>query len=238
MNIILFETKPEGGVIPLSDPRGQHILKILRSKVGDSLLMGVINGPYGTAQITRIDEEGVCVEWEPESESPPLFDVELLVAQVRPICMKRILREAVSLGVSRIRVTGADLAEKSYRDAHLWTRGEYVDYLIHGAQQAVSTRIPELILTRTLDDVELPETAVNVVLDPKYGEHPLSSLELRESERPVVLAIGPERGWSEREMKLMKDRGFIHAGMGKRILRTETACTVGLGLILHVMGIL
>jgi RsmE family RNA methyltransferase len=236
MNIILFEEKPPEGRIPIEDPRADHIIKVLRSKAGDSLLLGLIDGPYGEARIRSIDKDAVYVDWNPDRQSPELFEAELLVGQVRPICMKRILREAVSLGVQRIRVTGADLAEKSYQDSHLWTRGEYVSYLVHGAVQAVSTRIPELILTKTLDEVDIPDTAYKIMLDPRRQQFRLADLNLAAEKRPVVLAIGPERGWSERELGVFDSLGFVSAGMGERILRTETACAVGLGLVLSSMG--
>jgi 16S rRNA U1498 N3-methylase RsmE len=45
MNIILFEEKPPEGRIPIEDPRADHIIKVLRSKAGDSLLLGLIDGP-------------------------------------------------------------------------------------------------------------------------------------------------------------------------------------------------
>jgi RsmE family RNA methyltransferase len=236
MTIILFEEKPAGGRIPSDDPRAKHIIRILKSNVGDTLLMGLINGPFSEARIVAIEQDAVYVDWNPDRQSPELFEAELLVGQVRPICMKRILREAVSLGVQRIRVTGADLAEKSYQQAHLWARGEYASYLIHGAEQAVSTRIPELILTKTVDEVDIPEGAAKILLDPRRQQVRLAEMDLRSAQRPVVLAVGPERGWSERELGVFDSRGFVSAGMGERILRTETACAVGLGLVLSRMG--
>jgi 16S rRNA U1498 N3-methylase RsmE len=40
----------------------------------------------------------------------------------------------------------------------------------------------------------------------------------------VVLAIGPERGWSDRERDLFGAAGFARLSLGGRALRTETAC--------------
>lgn len=198
--------------------------------------MGLINGPYGKAQILSLDQRGVRVCWDPDLESPPLYPVELVVGQVRPICMKRILREATSLGVRAIHVIGADTAERSYRSSHLWTKGEYREYLIHGAVQAVSTLLPECHLYDRVDDLQTTHAKSLVMLDNIDPEKELMRLEGLCS--PLMLAIGPERGWSQRERLLLESRGFIRAGMGQRVLRTETACTAGLALVLGRLGLM
>lgn len=56
--------------------------------------------------------------------------------------------------------------------------------------------------------------------------------------RPVFAAIGSERGWSPAERALLEERGFVRLGMGSRVMRTETACTVSASLILSEMGAL
>ena len=56
--------------------------------------------------------------------------------------------------------------------------------------------------------------------------------------RPVFAAIGSERGWSPAERALLEERGFVRLGMGQRVMRTETACTVSASLILSEMGAL
>ena len=236
MNIILFHEKPENHAISRMDERGRHIIKILHSKPGDQILMGLIDGCYGMATVTAIDDEWIYIDWDPRKESPPLYPVELVVAQVRPICMKRILRESVSLGVRKIHVCGADTAEKSYAESHLWTRNEYKKFLIHGAQQAVSTHIPECIRYRSVNELTLDKSATKLMLDNIDPVEKLMTIDIPKTNSFVVLAVGPERGWSNRERDYLESRGFIRVGMGSRVLRTETACSAGLGITLCRMG--
>ena len=56
-------------------------------------------------------------------------------------------------------------------------------------------------------------------------------------EPPVVLAVGPERGWTEAETGLFVSRGFSKASMGNRILRTETAALAASALALARLGL-
>jgi RsmE family RNA methyltransferase len=54
--------------------------------------------------------------------------------------------------------------------------------------------------------------------------------------RPAVLAVGPERGWSDRERELLEKAGFLRLSLGERALRTETACVAAAALILEKIG--
>lgn len=47
----------------------------------------------------------------------------------------------------------------------------------------------------------------------------------------AVLAIGPEGGWTDPEVSWLADNDFFVAGLGERVLRSETAVVVGLGLV-------
>ncbi|AEF86863.1 RNA methyltransferase superfamily [Treponema primitia ZAS-2] len=55
---------------------------------------------------------------------------------------------------------------------------------------------------------------------------------------PIVLAIGPERGWSDRERDLLDKAGFARLSLGNRALRTETACITAAVLAMEKIGAL
>ena len=75
-----------------------------------------------------------------------------------------------------------------------------------------------------------------LLLDNVIGSSPLSSLDLKN--KSVILAIGPERGWSERERKLFLSSSFSPVLIGDRILRTETAAVAAPSVALSRMGLL
>ena len=49
--------------------------------------------------------------------------------------------------------------------------------------------------------------------------------------RAVLLAVGPEGGWTPFELELLAQHGFEAVSWGPRALRTDTACAVLLGLV-------
>ena len=54
--------------------------------------------------------------------------------------------------------------------------------------------------------------------------------------RPVVLAIGAERGWSDGEREMLENAGFVRLSLGSRALRTETACIAAAVLAIEKIG--
>ena len=56
MNICLFSQEEINQPLSVNDERGEHIIKILHKKEGDSFSAGIINGMAGTALINRIED--------------------------------------------------------------------------------------------------------------------------------------------------------------------------------------
>jgi 16S rRNA U1498 N3-methylase RsmE len=53
---------------------------------------------------------------------------------------------------------------------------------------------------------------------------------------PLVLAFGPERGWSGDERDRLRAAGFVLAGLGPRVLRSETAVIAAVAVARAVRG--
>ena len=96
-------------------------------------------------------------------------------------------------------------------------------------------------LARALDAIapEADDDASRLwAFDPYRAERPFGSVVLVAAgpERPLVLAIGSERGWTDAELDLLAARGFSFASLGDRILKTETACVVAVAMALGKLG--
>ena len=151
--------------------------------------------------------------------------------------MRRILRETVSLGVSHLILPVSDLGEKSYLEASLYTKGEYKDILLDGAMQAGATGVSRVSIVKNVEEaVASADGDVHILLDNAVGATPLSRENLEG--KSVVLAIGPERGWSGRERQYFIDNDYRPMLLGDRILRTETAAVAGAAMALAAMKLL
>ena len=233
MNIILFDRDERE--FTKGDERFDHLRNVLHAKEGSTFRGGIINAERGECTVTSLTGEGVSFSFVPEKEDSSLFPLTVILAMVRPICMKRILRELVSLGVSRIILTTSELGEKSFRSSGLYTEGEYRKIMLSGAMQGGHTGVAECIFAGSVREaVSLADPGLHLLLDNVVGSVRFSSLELEKGS--VTLAIGPERGWSEKERMLFLESGFIPTVMGNHILRTETAAVAAVALALERMG--
>lgn len=228
MNLVLLEAGEVAEPLPRADPRAEHLLTVLRRQVGDTFDAGVVDGPRGKATVTSIGAAGVAFRFEPGAEPPPLDSLHLLLALPRPQTARKILNEAAALGVASLRFFPADKGEPGYAASTLWKTAEWRRHLRDGAAQAFDTRLPGVHHAPDLAAAvaALPAGA-RIALDNYEAPGPLAPAAGR---RPLVLAFGPERGWSAAERDLLRSSGFALAHLGTRVLRTETAVVAAVAL--------
>ena len=241
MNIILFEEYELGRNLSRRNKRTIHLLKVLHKKAGDVFEAGILGGMRGTGRIEKINFDGSIFVSVNANESPPSrLQIRTAVGFVRPIQIRRLLRDLSNLGVSAIDLVGTELGEKSYRDTKLLNDGGAHEALVEGAVQSRDTILPAITVYEHLEkwlrerpweksgDTRIP---LLIALDNVRPEG--SFFHLGPANRPVVLAVGPERGWSERERDLFEKAGFLRLSMGERALRTETACVAAAALAME-----
>ena len=247
MNLILFEAHELGKSLPRRDERSVHLLKVLHKKAGDTFEAGLLDGGsgggLGRGKIEKVGLDGsVSFSFEIEAPPVPRLPVRVGVGFPRPIQIRRLLRDLSSLGVEAVDLFGTELGEKSYRDTKLLDDGGARAALIEGAAQSRDTTIPMLGVFPGLADWlrERPwgksstTAPLLVAADNVRPEGAMSRI--TPTMRPVVLAIGSERGWTDRERDLLEEAGFLRLSLGSRALRTETACVAATVLAIEKIG--
>lgn len=239
--------------IPRADRRYEHILKVLKKAPGDEISAGSADGFLGKARILSVTEAEIRLSFQPERTAEPLHPLRLILGFPRPIQANRILKDITTLGTAQIWLTRTELTEKSYMKSDIFANREFNPALIEGAEQAGNPRLPDVktfwSLKRALDALdaaEKPESAelitpsaafsVRIALHPDPQAMPISALS--SLEKPVTLAIGSERGWTEQEATLLQYHGFTICSMGTRILKTETATVAAVSIILSKLNLL
>ena len=244
MNIILLEEHELGRNLSRRDERTVHLLKVLHKKAGDIFEAGILGGMRGTGRIEKINFDG-SIFISINAKEPPLPRLKLRVAAgfVRPIQIRRLLRDLSNMGVSAVDLVGTELGERSYRDTKLFESGGAHAALVEGAVQARDTLIPELAVYDRLEKWlkerpwENPDEKSVPLLVAMDNVRPEGSIfHLGPAGRPAVIAVGPERGWSDRERELFEKTGFLRLSMGSRALRTETACVAAAALAMEKIG--
>jgi len=241
VNIILLEEHELGRNLSRWDERTVHLLKVLHKKAGDVFEAGILGGKTGTGRIEKINLDGsIFVTVQASDPPPPRLKLRVAVAFVRPIQIKRILRDMSNMGVQSVDLVGTDLGEKSYRDTKLFASGGAHAALVEGAVQSRDTQIPALALydnleewlkERPWDKTDSRRIPLLVAMDNVHPEGSIFHLSI--TSRPAVIAVGPERGWSDRERGLFEKAGFLRLSLGSRPLRTETACVAAASLAME-----
>ncbi len=242
MNRMLFEAEELQGVRVALGPRDRralHLRDVLRSGIGDSVRAGIVNGPAGVFRVLSIAREGVAGEFTP-CESAEKSDVytagiggTLLLGAVRPIVFKRLVKDLSTLGLARIMVCAADLTERSYLSASIWERDALRDRLIAGAEQGGHTRLPGLAVYRSLTDALDDVSDHFRILADQDGVPPATiPCHAEAASGDWIAAVGPERGFSDRERCALIAGGFQPVSLGPSILRSEVAAQA-LPLIIH-----
>ena len=231
MNIILIDPAEvsTSGTILLQDHRLRHIRKILRSKAGDSIRIGIINGLMGEGVLLELSRDRAVLAIKAETPPPAKKEIDLILALPRPIMLKRILAQATSIGVDRIFLINANRVEKSFFNASLLENEKLTECLCNGLEQAVDTILPELSIHhrfRPFAEDILPTIAKSCPI--RLVAHPNTKLQLQEAApkaagKRVLLAIGPEGGWVDFEINKFHEQGLTPFSMGPRILRMDTA---------------
>ena len=231
MNLILFSPKELNQPLPKSDPRTKHILNVLRMGKGWEVDVGQINGPRGKAKLIDLTDNKITLSYTWEDKVPSLYPIDLWVSFCRPQTCRRILQECTSLGVRSINFFDTEKCEPSYRDSRLWSNGEADRLLIRGAEQAFCTRVPDLTISKNVEEVLATTDLVGSKLALDNYEASLILGYQEDSTNPVTIAVGGERGWSKTERDIFRDAGFTLVHLGSRVLRTDTACIAAISII-------
>ena len=226
MNLILFENTFESIWLEREDPRAQHLRKVLRVKVGDTVFLGFVNGSRARAKVVSIAADSSIelkvVEREP---SPQLLPIVMMIGLPRPHTARRILFEAASMGVAEMHFFTAERSEPSYAKSHLWQTHEWRERLLRGTEQAFGTRLPEVVVHADFESALAgqAQAAVYLALDNYEADQALGEC-LPDVCDSVVVALGPERGWSGNERAVFREHEWKLAHLGPHVLRAETAC--------------
>ncbi len=220
----------------LSDRRAAHLREILKVRVGDTIRLGLLDGPRGSGHVQEAAESGILLKCRFESEPPPRPRLDLLLALPRPKVMRRLWPQLAAVGVGRIILTNAWKVERNYFDARALDPEFYRPLLIEGLQQSQDTHVPQVTIHRQLkvlveDELDKLCPAGGRLLADPGAAHRLSSLIIPNPEMRVLVAVGPEGGWIDYERDLLRQHGFKPISMGARTLRSDTACIAVLALI-------
>lgn len=231
----IYQSTPieEGMRLSLDARASHHIAHVLRAKIGDHLYIfnpeSNCHGEF-SATIIAIQKRVVIVEiaeFEPRQVESSL-DISLAQSLVTREKMDWIIQKSVELGVKKIIPILAERSQIKWDSNRANARmAHWQGVATHACEQSGRIKIPTISSPLSLPMLlEQNQSKHGFVLSPGA----LSTNWLKEIYPSITVLIGPEGGLTRREIELAKAHRFIEISLGPRILRTETAAIMAIGL--------
>jgi RsmE family RNA methyltransferase len=220
----------------LSCARAEYAWATHGLRVGRTVRVAVLGGMKGVGIVLGACADRIELQLSLNTESFLLKPIDLIVGLSRPQTVKKAIQAAVMLGVRSLRFVLSERGQKSYRDSHALTAEHLQSETIKALEQIWDGSVPEVSVHHSVATV----LAKGVVADPASSgvcallAHPTAPAmqtlpTLTGACSSVVVAIGPEAGWSDSEVQDLTSRGFLSVGLGARVLRVEIAMVFMLG---------
>lgn len=158
----------------------------------------------------------------------PEKNIGLAMALIKKDNMEMIVQKATELGVSKIFPI---ISERSEKKSLNMDRAKKI--AIEASEQSGRGDIPEIFeplgLEEFLGSENLEQFEKKIIFVPKEEKFNITGSAQNDS---FLIAIGPEGGFSDRELQLFAKNSFKRYSLGNLILRSETAVITSLSLLL------
>ena len=228
-----------GDEILITGEDAVHITRSLRMAVGEVITLCDDKQNEHLCRIEKIDSSGVLVRVSTAEECnhEPGVDVTLFFALTKGDKPETVIQKSIELGVHEIVPVLTDRCvsrpDKKSADKKLL---RYQKIALQAAMQSRRGIIPEVLPLMPLSDAaEMLADFDRSIVFYEGGGAPLRELILPQH-RKIGVFIGPEGGFEEREVELLRENGAEAATLGARILRAETAPLAALAAIMFHTG--
>lgn len=226
-----------GATVTLPDAAIQHLLRVLRLREGDACVLFNGDGHDCDARLVAIGKRQARAEITArrriDSESP--LRITLLQGIARGEKMDWIVQKATELGAARILPVFSERSEvRLDADRSLKRHAHWREILIAACEQSGRAVLPELAPPQPLAQAAALRDGPGFVLDPLAAGSPRGLTATLAN--ACTLAIGPEGGWSARDLEQLHAAGFSGLRLGPRVLRTETAGLAAIAALQALAG--
>lgn len=224
-------------IFELSNDDSYHIIKVMRNNVGEKIEV-VIDEELYICEIIHINKNVVTAKKIEKQKQDSELPCKVTIAQslVKEQKMDLILQKSCELGVHKIIPINATrsvvkLDKKETKKIERWNK-----ILKEASEQSKRVVIP------TIDGISDIKELANLDYDIKIlctvNELSTSIKKVLSNDlngATIILVIGPEGGFTDKEEKILIDSGFISTSFGNRVLRTETASLYALSIINYIL---
>jgi 16S rRNA (uracil1498-N3)-methyltransferase len=213
-----------------------HLARVLRARIGQQFDIAA-GDRIRRGTISAITDGRVEFELGQEIPVRAFPNITLLLAVFKFDRMDWAIEKCTELGIARIipllaRRTDAHLAAAAARRVERWER-----IARQASEQSRGSAPPDISQPLKLKEAVALTAAIRILL--AESEHRISLkdvLQPHSFDDDLLLAIGPEGGWTEDEGVLFSQAGWTSASLGNAVLRAETAAIVAVAIALSELS--
>ncbi|HVU04890.1 MAG TPA: RsmE family RNA methyltransferase [Polyangiaceae bacterium] len=223
------------GAATLDADAGRYVARVHRLGPGDHLtLFDPDSGTEADATIVRSHPEVVCDVGPLRAGRVPSRAVTLVQALGKGDKPEQVVRDATALSVTRIVFVEAERSVPRVGDRAEAKRVRLRAVAVDAARQSGRGNVPEIVAAVPLHAAfrELPPGTVSLCLSPGAPESFGAVLARVSPDAPVAVFVGPEGGFTDGELSVLRVSGATLVSFGDLVLRTETAAAAVLGALL------
>jgi len=206
----------------LSGAEAEHVVKVLRGKVGDLVTLFDGGGAEFSARITAIGRSSVALAVLARLEISRELNTEITLGVALPKGDRQrwLVEKAVELGVACL---VSLITERGVAEPNEAALGRLRRYVIEAAKQCGRNRLLQIAPPQTLPEFSrhASRAALRLLAHPGPDAGPIAELALPGPPGAVCCAVGPEGGFTDEELAAAD--GWRRVSLGPRILRVETA---------------
>jgi 16S rRNA (uracil1498-N3)-methyltransferase len=219
-----------------------HLRKVLRLQPGDRFIVFDDTGWEHEAIVRSLSAQrgdiDILRSYRPARESA--LQITLAVGLTKGEKMDFVVEKATELGVLNIVPFTSSYTVPKLDDRKAQARTErWKKIAVSAAKQSGRTRLPKVGALCEFQELlgEASDDILKLFFWEKEGQQTLKQVhDSQPHARAVLLAIGPEGGFSAEEAELAHRHGFRLVPLGPRILRAETAAIVASSLVQFLWG--
>jgi len=213
------------GEIALGEKHYRHLVRVLRMKIGECVTLFDGSGREAISKITNISPGSVSVEIDQihQIRREPNCKITLAFAMTKGQKPDFILQKGVELGVSSFFLFTSDRSVARIPIEKLESRRERWEGIIEAActQSGHNYRPGITFFHDTFQMLQSVRTSIRLCMNPE-GDRSIMEFKNPLPEEITVM-VGPEGGFSDREIEAALENNFFMTRMTQGILRAETA---------------
>ncbi|HZQ23216.1 MAG TPA: RsmE family RNA methyltransferase [Terriglobales bacterium] len=211
-----------GNTAALTGEHAAHLVRVLRAQVGQEFELST-GDSIRVGRITAIRDSRVEFELGQIIPVREVLDLTLLLAIFKFDRMEWAIEKCTELGVSKIIPMVANLSDRHLAAAAVKRVERWRRIAREAAEQSRRANAPEISLPVSLREGIDQKAENRILLSEIERDKFLKQVLEQRSRGSLLLAVGPEGGWTAEENGAFLRAGWTSASVGRTILRAETA---------------